>query len=735
MKRPMLVTGITTIVISVLLLLFKSAYTIVLSVSAVVLIFYFIKHFKLRKHVIIPTICITSILLTLSLLAYNKTNVTPYLKFDQTENTFCGKIISTPKEINGNLVFDVKADKIGTDETSTTITVKVPYYDDTQIALYDYICINDAYFSVTKDENQNYALTDISDGCFLYASAHSVEVLYQCPKTPIYYCLSFKNIVDKTISDYMTTEHGALLKGMIYGDTSSLSENVSTSFRNSGIAHLFAVSGLHTSLWCGLLIAILSSFKVPEKISSIICFNFLILFCIISGLTPSVIRASVMMTIILLAPFFKRLSDGINSLGLAITCLLLHNPYIVLSISFQLSVSSTFGVLIARNFYPKIAKLTNKINYIPLRFFSTSLIKSVLISCLACLFTLPASSYYFGTLCTIAPVTNILCVQLAFYGMIIGTAAVFFTFIKIPLIKSFTLLLFDITEFILNIVVQITAKIGELKYATIPVDSNFLYLAILTSALILSLGYILAKFKKNTNFLRITALVTAVEIVAITFIPLYNSHFKNTVTIASCGNGIQLVIRSGLNYAYIENTSATISTKTKNALPVATSEELMFYVPIYLSKTSLLNIETINKNYHPQNTVMPSSLSNFAKNNGIKLHQNTKLSNQGKFTLSSEITFEIVDTTGIKYVIIKCNGKTMLVHLHGETDFYKVLDDNNCFVAVYNSVIPQNTPANASKIILSIDENYNPVELKNFNSRNNTPVHVTATDGNAVIYF
>lgn len=731
----MLVTGITAIVISALLLSIEGAHIIVLPFSALVLIIYSIKRFNLRKYVVIPTIFVTAIIVTLSLFTFNKVNVTPYLKYNKTENNICGKVISNPANVNGNLTFNIKTDKIGHNKSNATVTVKIPYCENAEIELYDYINIKDAFISVATNNTEDYSLSDISDDVFLYASTDNYEVLHQCTKTPYYYCLSLKKLISDSITSHTNEEPGGLLKGMIFGDTSSITPKVFKAFRNSGIAHLLAVSGLHTSLWCGLIIAILSSFKISEKVSSFICFAFLILFCIISGFTPSVIRASIMMAIILTAPFFKRLSDGINSLGLAVTLLLLCNPYIVLSISFQLSASATLGVLVARNFYPHITRLTNKINYVPLKASLTALIKSVLISCLAGLFTLPASSYYFGTLCTVAPVTNILCVQLAFYGMVIGTISTFLSLVNIPLLKSITIFLFNITEFILNIVIDLSEALSKLKFATIPINSTFLFISISAGALIFTSGYIFYKRKGNKKLLKLTALITAIEMIVITFIPLYSPRLKNTVTITNCGNGIQIVIRSGTKYAYIENTNMLITANTKNALPVATCESLQFYIPTYLTAESLNNIKTISENYSPQTTVMPRKLNIFAKKNNIELPHGTLLSEQGKFTLSSEITFEIVDTTNIKYVIIKCNEKTVLVHLHGETHFYKHIDDSTCYVAVYNSTIPDVVPKNASEIILSSDEKIDRVKLADFISHVNVPVHVTSINGNAVIYF
>ena len=334
MKRPMLVIGIATAVLCALLVSLKSGAVVLPVFSALALFLFFITKKDRKKYIVIPTICFAILLTFISFTSYNKTKIAPFTQYHNTKQDICGKIITTPKIKNGYLKFTIKTDKIRIHKTNTKINISIPYDDLNAPELFDYISISNANLKIEKNEDYSYDFYGFSDGVILNATGDYPEILWKCEKTPYYYCLKLKELISDKINLYMTKDNGALLTGMLFGDKADLSFETTQNFRNSGISHLLAVSGLHTSLWCGLLIALLSFFKVPEKVRNAICIIFLCLFCIVSAFTPSVIRASLMMAVTLIAPFFKRTPDSFNSLGLAVTLLLISNPYTILNTLF-----------------------------------------------------------------------------------------------------------------------------------------------------------------------------------------------------------------------------------------------------------------------------------------------------------------------------------------------------------------------------------------------------------------
>lgn len=733
MKRPMLISGITVAITAGLLMIFPKALYAVIVSCALVLFLYLLKPLNLRNHIIIPTICVFSILLCLSISAYNAKNISPLLQHDGSSSYISGKVITTPADTGyGQKLFILQTDNINGNTVDTDIEIILPSDSDCNIELFDYVSIENCELKIEKNENFRYDLTSFSDNTILSGYGEKATKLWECEKTLYYYCLHLKDTISQKIDSFMNTSQGGLLKGMLFGDKTGMDSDVGKAFRNSGIAHLLAVSGLHTGLWCGILISLLSVFNIPEKIRNIICIAFLALFIIISAFTPSVLRASLMMFIVLIAPFSRRKPDSLNSLGFAVTLLILSNPYILLSISFQLSVVSTFGVLLSLPLCDKANEKCSKLKEKHLIRFAKFITSSLIISLFSMFFTLPVSAYYFGVWSVLSPLSNILCVQLAFYAMTTGMVGIGLSFVKSDLIKSFTILIFDITEFISDIVISISKAISNIKWCTIPIHKEWLIFGLIVSGIFIISGYVLYKVKKNKKLIPLTATVSVSALLITILLPLLSPVHKNTVTVVSSGNDVQVVIRSGLHYAYISNSYESNSTDAYDYLPKATSETLDYYFATYLSVNSISDIEKVAKHYNPAETHITEYIRKYVVARNITLPENTLLTTTGKFSLSSEITFQIVDTYPMEYVIINRNDDIIFIHLHGTIDYSQIKNSEDIDIMVFNNYIPDDI-LNAKKVIINSDTGLLSDEDTNRLKDICDEVYFTAKDGSIVL--
>jgi competence protein ComEC len=259
------------------------------------------------------------------------------------------------------------------------MNVSVPQGDE-DIKLFDVVSLYEAEASILKNEKNRFDTTSFSDGIFLFASSLGYDVLDEADKTPYYYCIKLKAFVTQRVSEYLEANETGFLNGMLFGDKSQIDDETLQDFRYSGVAHLLAVSGLHTSLWCGLISGLLGAFIKDKRKVGIICILFLFLFCIISGFTPSILRASFMMALVFIAPFFNKEQDTLNSLGFAVVAISLLNPYVVISPSFLLSASATLGILFLNGKSELITNFTKKIKNVYLMKFVNYLVLSVAIS-------------------------------------------------------------------------------------------------------------------------------------------------------------------------------------------------------------------------------------------------------------------------------------------------------------------------------------------------------------------
>jgi len=147
-------------------------------------------------------------------------------------------------------------------------------------------------------------------------------------------------------------DSAALIPGMVIGDTSLQSSALSKQMLEAGLSHLTAVSGANFAIVSAFLFAIIGFFIPNRKIQSSITIFALVIFVFLVRPTPSVLRAGVMAAVLLRAKSSGRRNAGVNSLAVAISLLLLINPFQAFEAGFILSVLATSGLIF---FAPKIA--------------------------------------------------------------------------------------------------------------------------------------------------------------------------------------------------------------------------------------------------------------------------------------------------------------------------------------------------------------------------------------------
>ena len=170
-----------------------------------------------------------------------------------------------------------------------------------------------------------------------------------------------QNNIKENMSNILDEEQGALCIGILIGDRENISDITEDNFKKSNLTHMLAVSGSHITYIIVALTTLLS--KTNRKFSLIITIIFLLFFTVLTGFTASVLRASIMGILTLLASILHRKSDTINNLGISSIIILLYNPYLLVDAGFLLSYAGTIGIIF---FSKKISNgtsiIVNKIN-------------------------------------------------------------------------------------------------------------------------------------------------------------------------------------------------------------------------------------------------------------------------------------------------------------------------------------------------------------------------------------
>ncbi|WP_198648974.1 ComEC/Rec2 family competence protein [Cyanothece sp. BG0011] len=110
-------------------------------------------------------------------------------------------------------------------------------------------------------------------------------------------------------------------------------------FVNMGLSHVLAASGFHVALLLGIIFWITRSLSPKKKL--IIGIIILILYVGLTGIQPSILRASLMGTAILISQVLERKTNALGTLLLSAFLLLLFNPLWIWDLGFQLSFLAT----------------------------------------------------------------------------------------------------------------------------------------------------------------------------------------------------------------------------------------------------------------------------------------------------------------------------------------------------------------------------------------------------------
>lgn len=165
----------------------------------------------------------------------------------------------------------------------------------------------------------------------------------------------------------LNQEAQGLLPGMLFGDRSGQSQELSDAMKNSGLSHLTAVSGSNIALLGAMVLVILRLFTVPRVPAAILSIAFLGLFIWFVGPDPSVLRAGLMGMIATVSLMLGRGRGSLGILSLSATILLHLDPSLAVEPAFALSVLATLGIIVltpalteilSRIFPPWFAQLT-----------------------------------------------------------------------------------------------------------------------------------------------------------------------------------------------------------------------------------------------------------------------------------------------------------------------------------------------------------------------------------------
>ncbi|OGW24076.1 MAG: DNA internalization-related competence protein ComEC/Rec2 [Nitrospirae bacterium GWC2_42_7] len=234
-------------------------------------------------------------------------------------------------------------------------------------------------------------------------------------------------------------DSAALVSAITTGEMSGLSDGLRNAFNVSGLAHILSISGTHFGLFSVMLFGIfifvirrlpyrmfqrLTIYLSPSQAAAILCIPFMLMYLGISGSSVPAVRSFIMISLFLFGLLIGRKGFWLNSLLFAAFLIVLWDPEVVLSLSFQLSFITVLfiGFSIEKKEDAEVSKSK------PLRYIKNSFMLTIA----ATIGSAPLVAYQFHYFSVISPLSNL-----------IVTPLICFVLVPLSLVSSFTFILTD----------------------------------------------------------------------------------------------------------------------------------------------------------------------------------------------------------------------------------------------------------------------------------------------------
>ena len=392
-----------------------------------------------------------------------------------------------------------------------------------------------------------------SKGVFLWGTAYGELTIRHPERIPV--SLWPVYLADKLREHILCAfpeEAGAQVLAVVTGNRDGLHQSFTTSLQRAGLSHTAAVSGMHMAFLAGFFTCILGKHR---RRTALIIIPVSLLFMVVTGCTPSVVRAAVMIILLMLAPLFNRERDNATALGTALLVLLIHNPLSAAHVGLQLSFAAVAGIFVVSE---PIQSWLNELLHIPgaeqrtgnklhkLLWVLLDYFVSTLSATLgAQVFTLWLSAFHFSSVSLIAPVSNLLtlwAVALIFTGGLLTGVAGFIS-------SEAAYFLGRIVAPAAGYMRYVTERTAEIPLASITAES-FPYQLWTFFGFFVILFLLIRPSRQRA--VRAGIVCTGMLLLAVIFTALEFYMGPASVTVLDVGQGQSVLLRHGTHLALVD---------------------------------------------------------------------------------------------------------------------------------------------------------------------------------------
>jgi len=364
--------------------------------------------------------------------------------------------------------------------------------------------------------------------------SNTFTILKGAHKDVFYYSYLIRKFFENQFKKYI---HGkqeyAILVAMILGIRSVLDQDLFAAYSNSGIIHVIAISGLHIALFFELLsklLFFLPNFRKHIIIKSIITLLLIWTYSFVVGLGASVIRATLMYTILLIAKIFNKDRNFLNALGISAFLILFFDTNYLFDIGFQLSFLALIGILYIQPIFISM--------YAPKNWLLEKIWNITVMTISAQVATLCITWYYFNKININFLIANLIVIPLS--ELVLYISVVFAGFSTNQFIGKYVGILLEKLVWSMNQIAAFNSKIPYSSFERIGLSEiNFLLL-------IFSILFIFTYIKLKNKYLYLSSLVCLSLVFLYQSYLFINSAFQKHLIVHAAGKYRLFTYKNGL---------------------------------------------------------------------------------------------------------------------------------------------------------------------------------------------
>ena len=327
---------------------------------------------------------------------------------DYAPSQINARIYNVSNESNGMII--VNADSVKFDEKDINDNITIIVYD------YDGLFENIEIGAHISFKPNKFFKNDLFDRSIPNSKMLEQDLKYTATaliddityiKTDRTFAEKVKENIKDNLKYGLTNENAEIAYSALFGDKDLLSDKQYNVYKLSGVAHLLAVSGLHVGILVGILNWFCKRVKIKKWYRLSLIVAFLLFYMYICEYSVSVVRASIMSVIAIIAGIMQREYDPFNAIAVAGSAIFLFNPLCIFDASFLLSFACVLGITIL---YMPIEKVLKKTKM------SDAIVKSVAMSLSTTISIVFIMAYFFRTLNIISIIANVILIPIFTLG-------------------------------------------------------------------------------------------------------------------------------------------------------------------------------------------------------------------------------------------------------------------------------------------------------------------------------